>query len=189
MRIEVVPYSHPDAAALIDRLQQVYVERYGGRDGTPVDPAEFAPPRGLFLVGYVEDVPVCCGGWRTRGRDGDVEVKRMYVLPDRRRQGLAAALLAELEAAARADGRRRIILETGSQQPEAYALYRAAGYAPIARFGRYADAPGAHHLGKPLDPAAGPAPGACTGTAAAAPVDTETAAGGLRSPARGRHRE
>jgi GNAT superfamily N-acetyltransferase len=152
MRIDVVPYDHPDATRLIERVQRDYVTRYGGEDDTPVDPAEFAPPGGLFLVCYLGGVPVACGGWRGhRGGDRAAEVKRMYVLPLHRRQGLARALLAELERTARAAGRRRIILETGSRQPEALALYRAAGYTPVARFGRYADAPGAVHLGKVLE--------------------------------------
>ena len=34
-----------------DAVQAFYVERYGGVDRTPVDPAEFAPPRGIFLLG------------------------------------------------------------------------------------------------------------------------------------------
>src|SRR5690606_37746993 len=67
--LRVVPYDHPDAVALIDQLQQFYLDHYGGTDDTPVDPAEFAPPRGLFFVAYDgsgdASAPVGCAGWRT----------------------------------------------------------------------------------------------------------------------------
>jgi GNAT superfamily N-acetyltransferase len=150
MRIDVVKYEAPEAAELVEEVQQEYVLRYGGRDATPVDPAEFEPPNGLFLVGYLDGAGVACGGWRSHG--DDAEIKRMYVRPTARRSGVARAMLAELERTALAAGHRRIILETGSKQPEAVALYRSDGYTDIAPFGHYADAPQSIHLGKDLAP-------------------------------------
>jgi GNAT superfamily N-acetyltransferase len=138
-----VGYHDPDAAKLIAEVQQEYVIRYGGHDSTPVDAAEFAPPLGLFVVGYADGKAVVCGGWRAhdaiepRFTDGDAEVKRMYVVPAARRRGLARLMLAELERTARAAGRRRMILETGSAQPEAIALYESDGYTAITKFGVY----------------------------------------------------
>ncbi len=149
VRIEVRTYDHPDAVALIADVQQEYVVRYGEVDLTPVDPAEFAPPRGLFLVAYVDDEPAACGGWRAHGTD--VELKRMYVRPSFRGRGLARAVLAELERTAAEAGHTRLILETGQRQPEAIALYTSAGYTPVPAFGYYADAPEAVHLGKTLE--------------------------------------
>jgi GNAT superfamily N-acetyltransferase len=102
VRIEVTPYDHPDAAALIAEVQREYVARYGDEDGTLVDPAEFAPPRGLFLVLYVDGRPAACGGWRAQGTA--VELKRMYVAPPFRGRGIARALLVELERTAVAAG-------------------------------------------------------------------------------------
>ncbi|GLZ41719.1 GNAT family N-acetyltransferase [Actinokineospora sp. NBRC 105648] len=149
MRIESRQYDHPDAVKLIDEVQQEYVIRYGGVDETPVDPAEFAPPLGLFLVGYLDDVPLVTGGWR-RHDESSVEMKRLYVSPSARGKGLARAMLAELEIAAAEAGYRNLILETGSKQPEAIALYLSSGYTRITPFGFYADAPEAQHLGKDL---------------------------------------
>jgi GNAT superfamily N-acetyltransferase len=146
LRIDVVAFDHPDAVKLIAEVQQEYVVRYGQEDMTPVGPAEFAPPRGLFLVAYVDDVPAACGGWRAH--DTDVELKRMYVSPAFRGRGLARAVLAALEQKAAEAGFRRVILETGQRQPEAIALYRSAGYEPVSSFGYYAEEPEAVHLGK-----------------------------------------
>jgi GNAT superfamily N-acetyltransferase len=149
MEIRIVPYDHPDAIALIAEVQQEYVIRYGGPDGTRVDPVEFAPPRGLFMVGYLDGVPVACGGWRAH-EDGSAEMKRMYVSPSARGRGLARAVLAELELTAKRAGHLRLILETGRKQPEAVALYRSSGYTDVPKFGFYADAPESIHLGKTL---------------------------------------
>ena len=149
VEICVVPYDHLDAVAMIDEVQREYVIRYGGPDDTPVDPAEFAPPLGLFLVGYIDGAPVCCGGWRAY-EDGTVEIKRMYVTPAARGRGLARAMLAELELTAKRAGHRRLVLETGQKQPEAIALYRSAGYTDVPEFGYYAGWPLSVHLGKSL---------------------------------------
>ena len=147
--IRVVAYDHPDAVGMIKEVQQEYVVRYGGPDDTPVDPAEFAPPLGLFLVGYLGGQSVSCGGWRAH-EDGSVELKRMYVRPSARGRGLARAVLAELELTAKQAGHRRAILETGRGQPEAIALYRSSGYADVPEFGYYAGWPLSVHLGKDL---------------------------------------
>jgi GNAT superfamily N-acetyltransferase len=143
--IRQVALDHPDAQGLIAALQAFYVIRYGGPDETPVDPGEFAPPRGDFLVGYLDGAPVACGGWRARDRepadpvlaDGDAEVKRMFTLAEHRGRGFAAELLAAVEGSAIAAGRRRVVLETGNGQPEAMGFYAAQGYGPLAPYGTY----------------------------------------------------
>jgi GNAT superfamily N-acetyltransferase len=149
--IEVTPtrYDDPVAVALTAAVQQEYVVRYGGPDETPMDPADFRPPRGLFLVARLDGVPAGCGGWRALGV-ASVEVKRMFTVDALRGKGVARAVLAELERTAAAVGHTRVVLETGRVQPEAIGLYTSSGYEPIAPFGYYADAPSAVHLGKAL---------------------------------------
>jgi GNAT superfamily N-acetyltransferase len=136
----LVPYDDPDLQLLVDEVQEEYVRRYGGRDRTPVDPTEFVPPGGAFLLGRREDRPVACGAYR-RHDDGVAELKRMYVRAGSRRQGIARALLQELEARARAAGYVRAVLETGLAQPEALALYASAGWTPIPSYGYYKNSP------------------------------------------------
>ena len=156
VRIEPRPYDHPDAVKLTQQVQQEYVARYGGEDATPVDPREFDPPAGLFLVGYVDGSPVASGGWRAQDgnsegfRDGDAELKRMYVSPDQRGKGYARRILAALEDSARRAGRTRMVLETGLAQPEALALYRSCGYTDVPKFGFYRCSPSSVCLGKDL---------------------------------------
>jgi GNAT superfamily N-acetyltransferase len=158
MRIVRVPYDHPEARKLDDAVQQEYAERYGdGGDITPLDPAMFEPPHGLYLVAYDDDDrPVATGGWRTQDRneegysDGDAEIKRMYVVREARGCGLARRILAALEDDARAAGRVRMVLETGTAQPEAIALYVSSGYEPTEKFGLYRFEPGSRCYAKPL---------------------------------------
>jgi GNAT superfamily N-acetyltransferase len=137
-------YDSPNARLLVGAVQAEYVERYGGPDRTPVDPTEFAPPAGRFVIGYLDGTPVAMGGLRAHQGDGsavEVEVKRMYVAPSARRLGLARLVLTALEERAQALGATRVLLETGQRQPEAIKLYESAGYTPIVGFGHYRDAP------------------------------------------------
>lgn len=157
MELRTLTLDHPDVQRLVAAVQQEYVNRYGGEDSTPFEPAEFAPPRGTFLVGYLDGVAVASGGWRARAAgpefaEGDAELKRMYVVPEARGRGLARQVLAELERSAVAAGRRRLVLETGTRQPEAIALYLSSGYTEIPRFGVHRCAPGSRCFGKLLLP-------------------------------------
>lgn len=77
-----------------------------------------------------------CGALRPIGQ-GTMEIKRMFVLPAWRRQGIAALILAELEDWARDQGAHRCVLETGSGQPDAIALYTCNGYERIQNFGPF----------------------------------------------------
>ena len=90
-------------------------------------------PTGAFLVIYAGGKPVAGGGVK-RDDDGVAEIKRMYVVPAARRQGLGRRLLEELEEKARELGYARIRLDTGARQPHAQAMYERAGYHPIENY-------------------------------------------------------
>lgn len=151
LRIERVDYGHRDALLLIEEVQAEYVVRYGGPDGTPLDPAMFEPPGGSFFVGYLVigggELPVATGAWRARsdveafGTTRTAEIKRMYVAPVARGSGHARWMLAHLEQTAADAGAEAMILETGVAQPEAIALYQSSGYTRITPFGYYKKMP------------------------------------------------
>lgn len=133
-------------AALVDAQGRELLRRYGvpeDRIGTAIDDLtseHLAPPDGVFLVGWVGDLAIACGGVR-RHEATTGEVKRMYVAPEHRGRGHARVLLRALEGRARDLGYVRLVLETGTPQPEAMALYEREGYARVAPYGYHREAP------------------------------------------------
>jgi GNAT superfamily N-acetyltransferase len=147
----------PEAISLIEAVQAEYVQRYGGPDASPMDADDFTAPHGAFLLGVFQDTALAMGGWRRRtvvpalGAAEVAEIKRMYVVPDLRRQGLARRLLASVEESARRAGHTVMVLNTGAMQPEAIALYESSGYERLAiGWGTYACAPDALFFAKRL---------------------------------------
>ena len=96
-------------------------------------PAELSPPGGAFLVGYLDGAAVCCGGVK-RLDDDACEIKKMFVVPERRGRGIARALLGALEAKARELGYTIARLDTGPKQAGARTLYETSGYVAIDNF-------------------------------------------------------
>jgi putative acetyltransferase len=153
MNIEI----HPEALdapvvrslvlALNTELEQRYPEE--GANHFRLDPEEVGPGRGAFLVAHVDSKPVGCGAVRIN-EPGVGEIKRMFVIPEFRGRGVAGALLEALHHYARDLGAHKLILETGSRQPEAVALYRRAGFIEIPRYGEYVDSPLSLCMGKDL---------------------------------------
>jgi GNAT superfamily N-acetyltransferase len=138
VEIREAAFDEPKVRELVTELLGDLARRYGGTgDDTPVAVTDFTPPAGRFLVAVQDGRLVGCAGWRAHGFDA--ELKRMYTTPAVRGQGVARRLLAAIEESARADGRERVILETGDRQPEAIALYQSSGYERIEDFGYYRD--------------------------------------------------
>jgi GNAT superfamily N-acetyltransferase len=94
---------------------------------------ELSPPDGAFLVGWVAGEPICCGGVK-RLDPRTCEIKKMYVLPAFRGQGVARVLLYALEAKARELGYAVARLDTGPKQRHAQGLYESEGYAEVDDF-------------------------------------------------------
>ncbi|MFG2891767.1 GNAT family N-acetyltransferase [Streptomyces sp. NPDC048248] len=124
--------SDPLARPLLDELTYEYSTRYE----KPVDlsleypAAEFAPPRGAFLLLLEDGSPVAGGAYR-RHDAHTAELKRIWTHSAHRRRGLARRVLEALEQDAAQRGYRRLYLTTGPRQPEAKGLYLAAGYRPL----------------------------------------------------------
>ena len=104
------------------------------------DPAQFVPPRGVFIVADGEDLAgepadVGCGGIRRidDGPDGEIryEVKHLWLQPHTRGLGYGRALLTELERRAREFGATELVLDTNSSLEAAGGLYRSAGFVNV----------------------------------------------------------
>ncbi len=88
------------------------------------------------IVAYENQVLVGCGAIKEYNNN-TVEIKRMYVLPNKRGQGIASQILLALEQWATALNYKKCLLETGKKQPEAIALYNKNGYVIVPNFGQY----------------------------------------------------
>ena len=88
------------------------------------------------VVAYLDSLPVACGAFKPYDKT-TAEIKRMFVKPEHRKKGMAAAVLNELELWAAQENFTHCILETGKRQPEAISLYKKQGYALIPNYGQY----------------------------------------------------
>jgi putative acetyltransferase len=139
MILRQVHWDDPDATALRAAQRAEIETRYGTPDSEP-GPAPSATDSTVFFVAYGDDgEPLGCGGLR-RLDDTEGEIKRMYVAPSHRGSGVSGAILDALEDFGRRSGWSRLVLETGTAQPDALRLYRRAGYTSIPNFGHYSAA-------------------------------------------------
>jgi putative acetyltransferase len=130
----------PDVIALIAELDAYQDTLYPSESRHALDLASLKQPNVLFAVardGIGEAIG--CGAAVLHPEYG--ELKRMYVSPRSRGQGIARKLLALLELQAIGSGCTLFRLETGPYQPEALALYASAGYERRGPFGGYTNDP------------------------------------------------
>ncbi|WP_103348280.1 GNAT family N-acetyltransferase [Amycolatopsis sp. CA-128772] len=140
LTITPVTWDDPDAVRLREAQRTELDARYGTDDHEP-GAVPTADTVAVFLVARdAGGAAVGCGGLRLLG-PGSGEVKRMYVEPAARGTGVAAALLRALEDHARELGITRLLLETGTGQPDAIRFYQREGYEPIEAYGPYRGEP------------------------------------------------
>ncbi|MEV4150340.1 GNAT family N-acetyltransferase [Amycolatopsis sp. NPDC049691] len=138
--IEPVAWDDPDAVRLRAAQRAELDARYGTDDHEP-GAAPTADTIAVFLVARdAGGRAVACGGLRPL-EPGSGEIKRMYVEPAARGTGVATAVLRALEDRARALGIGRLLLETGTGQPDAIRFYQREGYEPIDAYGPYVGEP------------------------------------------------
>lgn len=129
----------PDARVLIAELDVVLSSKYDAADrhGYSVDKLK---QQGVhFFVVRCDGEAAGCGGVQIF--DGFGELKRMYVRPRFRGQGLGRRLVDHLIDVVRTHGLHVVRLETGIYQTEAIALYEKHGFTQIPPFGSYFESP------------------------------------------------
>ncbi len=143
----LAPESLRLAAALWAELSAIYPEQ----TAPPFPPRDIVGDRAVLLLASLGGVAIGCGAVRPLPGDPPAngpealvtaEIKRLYVAPEARGRGIAAAILDQLESWARTHGYERVQLETGGRQPAAIHLYEESGYARIPCY--------AHHAADPL---------------------------------------
>lgn len=97
------------------------------------DSPKYRPPLGNFLIAWSDDLPIGCVSLRPLGQ-GVAEVKRLWVDPQARGQGLGRRLMRGIESEARALGYREMKLDSNTALSEAIALYRSDGWQDIPKY-------------------------------------------------------
>ena len=133
-------FDSPDASALRAAQQAELDVRYGTGDHEPGEKPTAASVPVFLVARTAEGEAVGCGGLRPLA-GGGAEIKRMYVAPAARGRGVSMAILRAIEDEARAMGLTRLVLETGTGQPDAVRFYEREGYTPIPAFGPYVGSP------------------------------------------------
>ena len=130
----------PDATSLIAELEAHLASRYPAESRHGFSVEKLLTENVAFFVLRADQTPAGCGGILLVGSEYG-ELKRMYVRPQFRGAGFGRALIAHLEAHARAHGVATLRLETGVDQQEAIGLYEREGFQQIPPFGPYTDDP------------------------------------------------
>ena len=140
MTIALESPDQPEVIALIAGLDAYQDTLYPPESRYSLDVASLKQPNVFFAVARDgTGRAIGCGAIVLCPDFG--ELKRMYVSPRRRGQGVAKKLLALLESQAIDSGCKLLKLETGPYQPEALALYASAGYERRGPFGDYTNDP------------------------------------------------
>lgn len=129
----------PEALALLADLDAYYLTLYPAESNYTLDVSGLLQGHVRFFVARVDGAAVGCAAVCLF--EGYSEIKRMYVRPDRRGNGIAQRLMDALFTATRAAGLSLIRLETGISQPEALAFYERSGFQRIGPFGDYPNDP------------------------------------------------
>lgn len=101
------------------------------------------------VVGYQGNYAIGCGAFKPYNNT-TAEIKRMFVRPDFRGQGIAKGILSKLENWASEYGFTNCILETGTNNPQAIQLYTKAGYSVIPNYDKYENVVTSVCLGKSI---------------------------------------
>ncbi len=140
----------PVFRSFYDITEAYYIMIAGGadkrREYVPYNASEDIPHA---LLAFAGGVPAGCAGLKQHG-EGTAELKRLWVEPAFRRQGIASALMDRAEERARSMGCTRLILQTRPAMRGAVALYLSRGYLPIPNFPPYDHLEGAVCYAKEL---------------------------------------
>jgi putative acetyltransferase len=133
--IERVDAISDDVRALIFELDSELAVAYPPEQLHGLTLRSLFEPHVRFFIARRDGAALGCGG--VAFFDGFAEVKRMFVREGVRGEGVAQALLAHIEDAARAAGVDVLRLETGVRQPAAIRLYERFNFRPCAAFAPY----------------------------------------------------
>ena len=127
--------SNPDFVNLVQKLDMELAEIDGDEHPFYAQFNKIDMIKYVVLV-YENDIPMACGAIKEIS-PGTIEVKRMYTAPLGRGKGFATEVISELQKWGAEMSYKKCVLETGTRQPDAVALYQKNGFSLIANYGQY----------------------------------------------------
>ena len=139
MEIKIIETHSGDEGflSLVKELDKDLNNRYGNLQD---EYEQFNQVKSLTKVVLLQlnEKPIACGAIKEINTDL-VELKRVYVHENHRRQGYGKQVVKHLENLSGKMGYKAMLLETGKKQTEAIALYQKDGYEIIRNYGPYSD--------------------------------------------------
>lgn len=124
-----------DFIKLIELLDEDLNERYGELQKQYNKHNKVDYIKDVVII-YKDSIRVACGAFKEYDSN-TIELKRIFVAKEQRRQGLSKLVVNELEKLGRNCGYKYAVLETGIKQIEAINLYKNSGYVIVENYGPY----------------------------------------------------
>ena len=139
---------HPDFVELVRQLDEYYYMRFRDIVLNYQQHHDLSTMK-CRVVAYVDGQPAACGALKVYN-ETSVEMKRIFVRSEFRRQGLASQIMKTLEKLAIEQGFAYAVLETGVEMKDAIRFYQKIGYEVIPNFGSFIGDDVCICFGKPL---------------------------------------
>ncbi|MBS5111662.1 MAG: GNAT family N-acetyltransferase [Coprobacillus cateniformis] len=136
MRIEEVPINHPDLLKLVRKLDYFFEEQWGKDIAEGYQSFHQLSKMAYAVVCYNGKQAIGCGCYKIIDQQ-TVEIKRMFVEKQYRRQKVASSLLNALERHAQQHHFDVAVLETGKDMQDNILFYQKCGYHLIDNFGDF----------------------------------------------------
>ncbi|TIL75971.1 MAG: GNAT family N-acetyltransferase [Mesorhizobium sp.] len=116
-----------DVRGLVKELNDTLLELTPPEHCSHMTVEQMADNDTTVFIARDNGLAIGCGALKRH--DGAVgEVKRMYMRPSHRGQKVGAGIVERIEALARNEGLKRLVLETGDRHPAAWTVYERAGF-------------------------------------------------------------
>jgi putative acetyltransferase len=116
-----------DVRALVAELNATLLELTPPEFVFHMTAEQMAEPDTTVFIAREDGKAVACGALK-RHADGIGEVKRMYTRPSHRGLKIGAMIVERVEALAREQGYKKLVLETGDRHPAVWTVYERAGF-------------------------------------------------------------
>jgi len=116
-----------DVRALVAELNAALLELTPPEHCYHLTVEQMASQDTTVFIARDNGLAIGCGALK-RHDEATGEVKRMYTRPSHRGLKIGARIVGQVEALARQEGLKRLVLETGDRHPAAWTVYERAGF-------------------------------------------------------------